>query len=71
MTANTKGVNPKSIQEILEKDKAKISLSLAACAHCSMCAESCFLFQARNHDPKYMPSYKFLSTLGVIYRKKG
>jgi Fe-S oxidoreductase len=71
MTANTKGVNPKVIEDILEKDKAKIALSLKACAHCSMCAESCFLFQARNKDPKYMPSYKFLSSLGVIYKKKG
>lgn len=68
---NTRGVDPDKIQEILDKKKAKINLSMKACAHCSLCAESCFLFQARNKDPKYMPSYKFLNSLGVLYKKKG
>ncbi|OQX63021.1 MAG: DNA-binding protein [Desulfococcus sp. 4484_241] len=71
MKKNTKGVDHRKIKNILDKNKAKIELSMKACAHCSMCAESCFLFQARNKDPRYMPSYKFLKTLGVIYKKKG
>ncbi len=24
-----------------------------------------------NKDPKYMPSYKFLNSVGVLYKKKG
>lgn len=71
MTASIEVVNPEIIRAILDKDKARIALSLASCAHCSLCAESCFMFQTRNRDPRYMPSHKFLSSLGVIYRKKG
>ena len=48
-----------------------MKLSLAACAHCTLCAESCFLFNARDNDPTYMPSYKFINSLGVLYKKKG
>ncbi|MBW1748969.1 MAG: 4Fe-4S dicluster domain-containing protein [Deltaproteobacteria bacterium] len=43
----------------------------SVCAHCSLCAESCFLFNAFNKDPKYMPSYKFIHSIGILYKKKG
>lgn len=68
---NTAGVDSKEIRAILDEKKTKMKLSLKACAHCSFCAESCFLFMSRNKDPKYMPSYKFLNSVGVLYKKKG
>ena len=68
---NTAGVNSDEIRAILDEKKAKMTLSLKACAHCSFCAESCFLFMGHNKDPKYMPSYKFLNSVGVLYKKKG
>ena len=45
-------------------------MGLKVCAHCSLCAESCFLYSATT-DPKYMPSYKFIHSIGRLYRKKG
>ena len=44
---------------------------LSLCARCGMCAESCFLYQANDQDPKQVPSYKFQSTLGELVRRKG
>lgn len=68
---NTAGVDSTEIRAILDEKKAKMKLSLKACAHCSLCAESCFLFMSRDKDPKYMPSYKFLNSVGVLYKSKG
>ncbi|CCK82375.1 (Fe-S)-binding protein [Desulfobacula toluolica] len=68
---NTAGVDSNEIRAILDEKKAKMKLSLKACAHCSLCAESCFLFMSRDKDPKYMPSYKLLNSVGVLYKRKG
>jgi len=68
---NTAGVDTDLIKKRLDSRKAKMKLSLAACAHCTLCAESCFLFNARDNDPTYMPSYKFINSIGVLYKKKG
>ena len=68
---NTAGVDTDVIRKIIDEKKEKMTLSLKACAHCTLCAESCFLFMGRNKDPKYMPSYKFLNSIGVIYKNKG
>ena len=64
-------VDIKFIRDMLDKHKGKMKLSLSVCAHCSLCAESCFLFKAYNKDPKYMPSYKFIHSSGILYKKKG
>ncbi len=64
-------VDTAEVKRMLDKHKAKMKMSLSLCAHCSLCAESCFLFNARNKDPKYMPSYKFINSIGKIYKKKG
>jgi len=48
-----------------------MKLLLNVCARCSLCAESCFLFNTHNQDPKYMPSYKFIHSIGEIYKQKG
>ena len=63
-------IDVKKIQKMLTLKKAKMKVLLSFCAHCSLCAESCFLF--RNHqDPKYVPAYKAINSLGKIYKKKG
>lgn len=71
MEEKSAAVDTNEVKRMLNKHKAKMKLSLALCAHCSLCAESCFLFNARNQDPKYMPSYKFINSIGKIYKKKG
>lgn len=64
-------IDTRAIQSILKENKKQIKLGLAMCAHCSLCAESCFLYMARGLDPEYMPSYKFLHSIGKLYKKKG
>ncbi len=51
--------------------KSRIRTWLEICAHCGMCAESCFLYQVNGRDPKQVPAFKIQSTLGEILRKKG
>lgn len=65
----------------IDKDKFKATLKasmksrmrtwLEICAHCGLCADSCFLYLANQRDPTQVPSYKIQSTLGVIVKKKG
>jgi len=64
-------MNTGVMQDMLQQHKKRMSLNLAACAGCSLCAESCFLFELNNHDPRYMPSYKVLNSLGRLYRTRG
>lgn len=59
------------MQELLEERKGRMKTCLEACAGCTLCAESCFLFMEKQQDPEYMPSYKVLKTLGRLYRKRG
>jgi len=51
--------------------KSRIKTWLEICAHCGMCAESCFLYLVDNRNPKQVPAYKIQSTLGQIIKKKG
>ncbi|MFI3271904.1 MAG: (Fe-S)-binding protein [Pseudomonadota bacterium] len=44
---------------------------LEICAHCGMCADSCFFYRSSNRDPKQVPAYKIQSTLGEIVKRKG
>jgi heterodisulfide reductase subunit C len=72
MSAKEKNtLNTDTIREMLNQKKARMKLNLAACASCSLCAESCFLFMSKNKDPRYMPSYKVIHSLGKLYKKKG
>ncbi len=59
------------IGRILESRKTLIRLSLSACVHCSLCAESCFKFRASGGDPTYTPSYKAINSIGRIFRARG
>ena len=72
MTNSTdKKVDPGKILEILDRKRGRMRLCLEACAACSICAESCFLFKEKGGDPQYMPSYKVINTLGRLYKKRG
>jgi Fe-S oxidoreductase len=64
-------IDQKEIRRMLDQKKGKMKRLLSHCVHCSLCAESCFLFMAHHQDPEYMPSYKAIQSLGKLYRKKG
>jgi Fe-S oxidoreductase len=66
-----KPVDTKQIKEMLNQKKGKMKRYLSYCAHCSLCAESCFLYMEHHKDPQYMPSYKAINSLGKLYRKRG
>jgi Fe-S oxidoreductase len=66
-----KPVDTKQIKEMLNRKKGKMKRYLSYCAHCSLCAESCFLYMEHHKDPQYMPSYKAINSLGKLYRKQG
>jgi ferredoxin len=66
-----KKVDTKKIEELLNRRKGKMKRFLSYCAHCSLCAESCFLYMKYKKDPKYMPSYKVIHSLGRLYKKRG
>ncbi len=64
-------VDLNEVRAMLDRKKGRMKLCLAACAGCTLCAESCFLFRNSGQDPRYMPSYKVLKSLGTLYRKRG
>ncbi|MFU8770291.1 MAG: 4Fe-4S dicluster domain-containing protein, partial [Desulfotignum sp.] len=51
--------------------KSRTRTWLEICAHCGMCADSCFLYQVDGRKPTQVPAYKIQSTLGEIIRRKG
>lgn len=51
--------------------KSRTRTWLEMCAHCGMCADSCFFYIANNRDPKQVPAYKIQSTLGQMVKRKG
>ena len=63
-------VDKKAVRDILKKNRFRIKMALKVCVHCSMCAESCFLFSNRN-DPELIPGHKLINSLGYIYKKNG
>ena len=65
-------VDTVALWETLQKTcKSRTRTWLEICAHCGLCANSCFLYTANNRDPKQVPSYKIQSTLGEMLRRKG
>lgn len=72
MTENSlETVDTKKIKQMLDKHKVKMKLSLKVCAHCSLCAESCLMYTSNGKEPEYMPSHKFINSIGKLYKKKG
>jgi Fe-S oxidoreductase len=68
---NTDARTAERIARILDKKRDMIRLSLQACVHCAICADSCFLFTQSGGDPTYTPSYKAINSIGKIFRRKG
>jgi ferredoxin len=65
-------VDTKALWATLEKTcKSRLRTWLEICAHCGMCADSCYFYLANNKDPKQVPSYKIQSTLGEMIKRKG
>lgn len=65
-------VDTKFIKERLDAlNGGRFKTWLEICAHCGYCADSCFFYLANNKDPKYMPAYKVIQTLGKLYKTKG
>lgn len=71
-TTEDQTVDTKVIKERLDLLKGgRFKMWLEICAHCGLCADSCFFYLAHDKDPKYMPSHKVMKTLGELYDKKG
>jgi heterodisulfide reductase subunit C len=66
-----KPVDLKQIREMLKQKKGRMKACLAACAGCTLCAESCFRFVNSGEDSRCIPSYKVLNTLGKLYKRTG
>jgi Fe-S oxidoreductase len=65
-------VDHAKIQTVLKNTfKSRMKTWLEICAHCGMCAESCYIYMVNNKDPKQVPSYKIQSTLGEIVKRGG
>jgi Fe-S oxidoreductase len=41
-------------------------LSLSACVHCVICADSCTMFRGTGRDLTYSPSYKAINSIGRV-----
>lgn len=65
-------VDQEALGNMVEKTcQSRIRTWLEICAHCGMCADSCFFYRSSNRDPKQVPAYKIQSTLGEIVKRKG
>jgi len=51
---NTDAKTLARINRIVDSRKSMIRLSLQACAHCALCAESCFKFRQSGGDVSYI-----------------
>ena len=70
-TNSNEPVDRAQIKKLLDSQKDRMKFMLSHCVHCTLCAESCFLFMANDKDPQYMPSYKVINSLGTLYKKRG
>jgi Fe-S oxidoreductase len=59
------------VEHIVESRKELVKLSLTACAHCSLCADSCFLYRSSGRDPRWSPAYKAINSIGTLARTRG
>ena len=65
-------VDTRQIKQILDvNDSARVRSWLNICSRCGLCAESCFVYLSNDNDPKLSPAYKFKTTVGEIYRRRG
>jgi Fe-S oxidoreductase len=59
------------VLDLVRRRRKLVKLSLGACAHCALCAESCFKYRNSGQDPTYTPSYKAINTIGKIVKRRG
>jgi len=72
MVTNAPALNVAEVRERLKALRGgRFRAWLSICAHCGLCAESCFFYLAHDRDPAYMPAYKVRQTLGRLYKTKG
>ena len=65
-------VDTKKIRQLLDaNDSARVRTWIDICSRCGLCAESCFVYLSNDNDPKLSPAYKFKTTVGEMYRRKG
>jgi len=65
-------VDQAKIRTVLKNTfKSRMKTWLEICAHCGMCADSCYLYLVNNKDPQQVPSYKIQSTLGELVKREG
>ena len=64
-------LDEQAIKKILKAHRLQMKLALRICVHCSLCAESCFLYLTRGKKPEYVPSHKVIHSVGKLYKKKG
>ena len=65
-------VDVEKLQTALQNTmKSRLRTWLEICAHCGLCADSCFLYLSNRRDPTQVPAYKIQSTLGEIVKKNG
>ncbi len=62
-------VDTAALKEQLDKTcKSRTRTWLNICAHCGMCAEGCFLYQANDKVADQIPSLKIQATLGTMLK---
>ena len=59
------------IARVIDGRRDMIRLSLKACAHCALCADSCFQYRNSGRDPAWSPAYKAVNSIGKIWRSRG
>jgi len=65
-------VDKKALWNALQNTcRSRMRTWLEICAHCGLCADSCFFYTANKKDPKQVPAYKIQSTLGEMIKRKG
>lgn len=65
-------VDIQKIHQLLDaNDSARVRTWLGICSRCGLCAESCFVYLSNDKDPKLSPAYKFKTTVGEMYRRRG
>jgi Fe-S oxidoreductase len=69
--AHTDAKTLSRINRIVDARRDMIRLSLQACAHCALCADSCFKFRQSGGDVTCTPSYKAINSIGRIWRTRG
>lgn len=70
--ASSAPVDVRKIRQLLDaNDSARVRTWLGICSRCGLCAESCFVYLSNDNDPRLSPAYKFKTTVGEMYRRKG